>query len=62
MRGTLFDQEKVIAEAGPVLDQMGVRERVELAPGSFFDSDAIPGLANPPRLLIPEFHFLNPKS
>jgi hypothetical protein len=49
MRGTLFDQEKVIAESGPVLDQMGVRERVELAAGSFFDSDAIPGPAYSPQ-------------
>jgi O-methyltransferase domain/Dimerisation domain len=38
MKGILFDQPQVIAEAGPLLDAAGVRDRCELAGGDFFTS------------------------
>ncbi len=38
MRGTLFDLPHVIAEAGPLLDEAGVRDRCELATGDFFQA------------------------
>jgi hypothetical protein len=37
MRGVLFDQPRVVAGAGQLLEKEGVRNRVELAPGDFFD-------------------------
>ena len=36
MRGVLFDLPHVIAEAGPVLDAAGVRDRCETSAGDFF--------------------------
>ena len=36
LRGIVFDQPDVVAEAGPVLDAAGVRERAELVGGDFF--------------------------
>ncbi len=38
MNGVLFDLPHVIAEAGPLLDAAGVRDRCELASGDFFKS------------------------
>jgi len=38
MRGVLFDLPHVIAEAGPLLDAAGVRNRCETATGDFFES------------------------
>ncbi len=38
MRGALFDLPHVIAEAGPLLDGAGVRNRCELASGDFFEA------------------------
>ena len=38
MRGVLFDLPHVIAEAGPLLDAAGVRNRCETASGDFFKS------------------------
>jgi hypothetical protein len=38
MRGVLFDLPSVIAEAGPQLDDAGVRDRCETASGDFFES------------------------
>ena len=38
MRGVLFDQPPVIEGAGGLLEKEGVRSRVELAPGDFFES------------------------
>lgn len=38
MRGVLFDLPHVIAEAGPLLDAAGVRDRCETATGDFFKS------------------------
>lgn len=38
MRGVLFDLPHVIAEAGPLLDAAGVRDRCETASGDFFES------------------------
>jgi hypothetical protein len=38
MRGVLFDLPHVIAEAGPLLDAAGVRERCETSSGDFFES------------------------
>jgi hypothetical protein len=36
LRGIVFDQPAVVAEAEPVLERAGVRERVELVGGDFF--------------------------
>lgn len=36
VRGILLDQPHVVAHAGPVLDEAGVRERVSVEPGSIF--------------------------
>jgi hypothetical protein len=36
MRGILFDQAHVVSGAGPTLDALGVRGRVETASGDFF--------------------------
>ena len=36
LRGIVFDQPSVVEEAGPVLDQAGVRDRAELVGGDFF--------------------------
>jgi hypothetical protein len=36
LRGIVFDQPAVVAEAGPVLDAAGVRDRAELVGGDFF--------------------------
>ena len=41
IRGVLFDQPHVVARAGPVLEAAGVRDRCDLAGGSFFE--AVPG-------------------
>jgi hypothetical protein len=41
MRGVLFDLEHVLAGATPLLTQMGVTDRVQLATGDFFT--AVPG-------------------
>jgi O-methyltransferase/methyltransferase family protein len=38
MRGVLFDLPHVIAEAGPLLDAAGVRDRCETSSGDFFRS------------------------
>ncbi|MGE0130498.1 MAG: methyltransferase [Blastocatellales bacterium] len=38
MRGVLFDLPHVIAEAGPLLEAAGVRDRCETATGDFFKS------------------------
>lgn len=38
LRGVLFDQPQVIANAGPVLEAAGVAERCEVAEGNFFES------------------------
>jgi hypothetical protein len=38
MRGILFDVERVIAGAPPLLESLGVADRVELAVGDFFKS------------------------
>lgn len=38
VRGMVFDQPAVVAEAGAVLEGAGVRDRVELVGGSFFDA------------------------
>jgi O-methyltransferase domain/Dimerisation domain len=38
MRGVLFDQPHVVANAGPVLARAGVTERCELVGGSFLDA------------------------
>ena len=38
MRGVLFDLPHVIAEAGPLLDAAGVRDRCETSTGDFFRS------------------------
>ncbi len=38
MQGVLFDLPHVIAEAGPLLDAAGVKDRCELTSGSFFES------------------------
>jgi hypothetical protein len=37
MRGVLFDQPHVVADAAPVLETAGVRDRCEVVAGSFFD-------------------------
>jgi hypothetical protein len=37
LRGILFDQPSVVAEAGPVLEAAGVSSRVEPVAGSFFE-------------------------
>lgn len=37
-RGILFDQPQVVADAGPVLNESGVADRVEVVAGSFFES------------------------
>jgi hypothetical protein len=37
VHGIVFDQAAVVAEAGPVLEAAGVRDRAELVGGSFFD-------------------------
>lgn len=37
-RGTLFDQPQVVSGAGPLLEGLGVRSRVETVGGSFFES------------------------
>ncbi len=36
LRGIVFDQPDVVQEAGPVLEEAGVRDRVELVGGDFF--------------------------
>jgi hypothetical protein len=36
MRGVLFDLPDVVAEAGPVLERLGVADRVEVVGGNFF--------------------------
>ena len=36
MRGILFDLDHVLAGAAPVLEQMGVKDRIQLATGDFF--------------------------
>ena len=38
LRGIVFDQPNVVAEARPVLDAAGVRDRAEPVGGSFFES------------------------
>lgn len=38
MRGILFDLPPVIAGAGELLETEGVRDRVELVAGDFFES------------------------
>ncbi len=38
MRGILFDLPEVIAGAGPLLESAGVRDRVQLVPGDFFQA------------------------
>jgi DNA-binding PadR family transcriptional regulator len=38
LRGIVFDQPDVVAEAGQVLEASGVRDRAELVGGSFFES------------------------
>lgn len=38
LRGILFDQPHVIADARPTFDELGVADRCELVGGSFFDS------------------------
>lgn len=38
MRGVLFDQPHVVANAGPLLREAGVAERCELVGGDFFES------------------------
>jgi O-methyltransferase domain len=38
MRGVLFDQPHVVADATPVLDTAGVSDRCEVVAGSFFDA------------------------
>jgi len=38
LRGVLFDLPQVIAEAGPLLEAAGVRDRCETAAGDFFES------------------------
>jgi hypothetical protein len=38
MRGVLFDQPSVIEGAGDLLEKEGVRNRVELVPGDFFEA------------------------
>lgn len=43
MRGVLFDLPHVIAEAGPLLDAAGVRDRCELDSGDFFQAVAAGG-------------------
>ena len=37
-RGVLFDQPHVVADAGPVLEAVGVSDRCEVVAGSFFDT------------------------
>ena len=37
LRGIVFDQPAVVVEAGPVLEQAGVRDRADLVGGSFFE-------------------------
>ncbi|KAG8466875.1 hypothetical protein KFE25_008254 [Diacronema lutheri] len=48
LRGTLFDRSEVLGRAPAVLQRAapGVRERVELVPGSFFDAPSIPAGAD----------------
>lgn len=41
LRGVLFDQPHVVAEAGPVLEAAGMAERVVVESGSFFEK--VPG-------------------
>jgi hypothetical protein len=38
VRGILFDQPHVVADAGPVLESAGVSDRCEVVAGSFFDA------------------------
>jgi hypothetical protein len=38
MRGVLFDQPHVVADAAPVLEAAGVADRCEVVAGSFFDA------------------------
>jgi O-methyltransferase domain/Dimerisation domain len=45
MRGALFDQPHVVADAAAVLDAAGVTDRCEVIGGSFFD-DALPAGAD----------------
>jgi len=42
MRGTLFDQSEVLADAGPILESAGVADRCDRVAGSFFEEDCIP--------------------
>lgn len=37
-RGVLFDQAHVVAHAGPLLEEAGVRDRCRIVAGSFFDA------------------------
>jgi hypothetical protein len=43
MHGIVFDQEHVVANAGPVLDAAGVVDRCTLVGGSFFDEVPVGG-------------------
>jgi hypothetical protein len=38
LRGILFDQPHVVADAGPLLEQAGVADRCEVVGGSFFEA------------------------
>ena len=38
LRGILFDQAHVVADAGPLLERAGVAARCDVVAGSFFDS------------------------
>jgi hypothetical protein len=38
IHGILFDQPHVVASAGELLEEAGVADRCDIAPGSFFDS------------------------
>jgi O-methyltransferase domain len=38
MRGILFDRPEVVAQAGPVLEAVGVTDRCEVVGGSFFEA------------------------
>ena len=55
LRGILFDRPHVIQDAGPILDEAGVRDRCELVEGSFFDAVPAGGDAYILRGIIPGF-------
>ena len=56
LRGVLFDQPHVVANAGPVLGEAGVADRCEIAGGDFFESVPAGGDAYVLKAILHDWH------